>query len=495
MKFFCSNCGQKLELPDGFEKDSVFCSSCGEKTKIPVFSARITTLSNPDDVSKSEDVITGTFNDNNIDSDHKALNYETTRKNQVNKIISVIIVLIIIVVGVIVWNKHTELKAKIKRDQKNQESLNQEIELTNIRIEKALLNLDINSAIENIKIYNVYDKDNTTKQNLLISLENLNEALTLGKLNNAQVIISETNLDLKKYQKLNEIYELIKEVNGSLILLKRGWHFGRFAHSDKSADQEFNLKSDITASMKVLEGKREDFSSIMYCHNKIYEKLNYDLPIRKKGDLNVDFAISAYLIWTSGSTQIEFETSSTDQIRELSYLGIEVLNRKTMTLLPKWKIANSIKERIPIMNPRVVADRLNTEKILKCFTAGEALTVFFLKEYNKMNNAAINGNLNLMRELISENTGDGELGLALTTDPNEEKLTLGSGIFEHGVDGTSVLQNAVAANQYEAVKFLLENHAHADYSNGRSELSRKTPLQISKDPKISNLLQKYGAKK
>ena len=127
MKFFCSNCGQKLELPDDFEKDSVFCPSCGEKTKTPVFSAGITTLSNPNDVSKSEDVITDTFNDNNIDSDHKALNYETTRKNKVNKIISVIIVLIIIVAGVIAWNKYTELEAKRKRDQKNQDSLNQEI--------------------------------------------------------------------------------------------------------------------------------------------------------------------------------------------------------------------------------------------------------------------------------------------------------------------------------------------------------------------------------
>jgi len=35
MKFFCSSCGQKLELPDDFGKDSVFCASCGVKTKLP----------------------------------------------------------------------------------------------------------------------------------------------------------------------------------------------------------------------------------------------------------------------------------------------------------------------------------------------------------------------------------------------------------------------------------------------------------------------------
>ena len=35
MKFFCSSCGQKLELPDDFGKDSVFCLSCGEKTQVP----------------------------------------------------------------------------------------------------------------------------------------------------------------------------------------------------------------------------------------------------------------------------------------------------------------------------------------------------------------------------------------------------------------------------------------------------------------------------
>jgi hypothetical protein len=35
MKFFCSSCGQKLELPDDFWKDSVFCASCGVKTKLP----------------------------------------------------------------------------------------------------------------------------------------------------------------------------------------------------------------------------------------------------------------------------------------------------------------------------------------------------------------------------------------------------------------------------------------------------------------------------
>ena len=28
MKFFCSSCGQKLELPDDFEKESVFCPIC-----------------------------------------------------------------------------------------------------------------------------------------------------------------------------------------------------------------------------------------------------------------------------------------------------------------------------------------------------------------------------------------------------------------------------------------------------------------------------------
>jgi hypothetical protein len=35
MKFFCSSCGQKLELPDDFEKESVFCPICGVTATVP----------------------------------------------------------------------------------------------------------------------------------------------------------------------------------------------------------------------------------------------------------------------------------------------------------------------------------------------------------------------------------------------------------------------------------------------------------------------------
>jgi hypothetical protein len=36
LKFFCSSCGQKLGLPDDFEKDSIFCPSCGVSTQVPL---------------------------------------------------------------------------------------------------------------------------------------------------------------------------------------------------------------------------------------------------------------------------------------------------------------------------------------------------------------------------------------------------------------------------------------------------------------------------
>ena len=81
------------------------------------------------------------------------------------------------------------LKEELAKIKQNQNS--KEIALTNIQIDKALKEFDINTAIEQIKILNVYDMDNKGKQNLLNCLERFTPLIVEQKFILAENLINE----------------------------------------------------------------------------------------------------------------------------------------------------------------------------------------------------------------------------------------------------------------------------------------------------------------
>jgi len=78
MKFFCSSCGQKLELPDDFEKESVFCPVCGVTATVP---AEIKKKKSADG-SGTSNIAKKTTKINPVKSDEDNLDNQSLDKNK-----------------------------------------------------------------------------------------------------------------------------------------------------------------------------------------------------------------------------------------------------------------------------------------------------------------------------------------------------------------------------------------------------------------------------